>query len=214
MQTSTGIAGRCAAVALLALPSVSQAALVNRGGGLIYDDVLNVTWLQDANYAQTSGYDDDGRMTWDAANTWASNLVYAGYDDWRLPTALNADGTGPCSGFNCSSSELGHMFYNNMGAVSGQSILSGTNSTNLALFSNLQSYVYWSGTDGHVSSYAFVLGTDTGGQTEVFKPTPFYAWAVRPGDVSPVPLPAAAWLLLSGLGGLAALGRRRASRTG
>ena len=31
--------------------------LINRGGGLIYDTDLDVTWLQDANYAMTSGYD-------------------------------------------------------------------------------------------------------------------------------------------------------------
>jgi len=29
---------------------------------MIYDDVLNITWLQDADYAQTSGYDPDGLM--------------------------------------------------------------------------------------------------------------------------------------------------------
>ena len=34
----------------------SQAALIDRGGGLIYDDVKNVTWLQDTQYARTSGY--------------------------------------------------------------------------------------------------------------------------------------------------------------
>jgi hypothetical protein len=26
----------------------------NRGGGLVYDDVLNVTWRQDANYAKSN----------------------------------------------------------------------------------------------------------------------------------------------------------------
>ena len=30
--------------------------LFDRGGGLIYDDVLNITWLQDANYALTTGH--------------------------------------------------------------------------------------------------------------------------------------------------------------
>ncbi|NNF16437.1 MAG: hypothetical protein HKN70_06795 [Gammaproteobacteria bacterium] len=40
----------------LAMLSVSTtAALHDRGNGLIYDDVLDITWLQDANYALTSG---------------------------------------------------------------------------------------------------------------------------------------------------------------
>ena len=30
--------------------SPALAALIDRGGGLIYDTVLDVTWLQDANY--------------------------------------------------------------------------------------------------------------------------------------------------------------------
>ena len=29
----------------------AQATLIDRGGGLIYDSVLNVTWLQNANLA-------------------------------------------------------------------------------------------------------------------------------------------------------------------
>jgi hypothetical protein len=48
---------------ILGVSSITYAALWDRGGGLIYDDVLNITWLQDANYAKTSGYDADGRMT-------------------------------------------------------------------------------------------------------------------------------------------------------
>ena len=45
----------------------AQAALYDRGNGLIYDDVLNITWMQDANYAQTSGYEADGQMAWVAS---------------------------------------------------------------------------------------------------------------------------------------------------
>ena len=37
------------------LLSPVYAALYDRGEGLIYDDVLDITWLQDANYAMTSG---------------------------------------------------------------------------------------------------------------------------------------------------------------
>ena len=41
-----------AAVLIVLLFSVTSvyAELHDRGGGLIYDDVLDVTWLQDANY--------------------------------------------------------------------------------------------------------------------------------------------------------------------
>ena len=53
---------------------------------MIYDDDLDITWLQDANYAQTSGHDADGRMSWDNAVAWADGLSYEGYNDWRLPT--------------------------------------------------------------------------------------------------------------------------------
>ena len=57
-----------AAVGVLS-SGLAQAALHDRGGGLLYDDILGVTWLQDANYAKTSGYDADGRMNWANANT-------------------------------------------------------------------------------------------------------------------------------------------------
>ena len=41
-----------------------NAALLSRLGGLAYYvDAANLTWLADANYAHTSGYDADGRMT-------------------------------------------------------------------------------------------------------------------------------------------------------
>lgn len=162
-----------------------QAALNDRGGGLIYDDVLNITWLADANYARTSGYDSDGLMDFSAANTWAAGLSYGGYDDWRLPSALNQDGSGPCLGFNCTSSEMGHMFYNNLGAIAGSSVLAGTDIANLRLFTNLQPYAYWSGTVYAPDSASEVwrFSTRFGEQLYVLdsRINEYYAWAVRPG---------------------------------
>ena len=64
----------------------SHAILIDRGGGMIYSTDLDVTWLQDAKYARTSNYDSDGFMPWNQAMSWAANLEYGGYDDWRLPT--------------------------------------------------------------------------------------------------------------------------------
>lgn len=46
-----------------------SATLWDRRGGLIYNDHLNITWLQDANYAKISGYDADGLLIWNQAMT-------------------------------------------------------------------------------------------------------------------------------------------------
>ena len=70
-----------AAAALLALTGAAQAALIPQsslsGDTTVKDDTTNLVWLKD----WTSG----GAKTWAAADTWASGLVYGGYDDWRLP---------------------------------------------------------------------------------------------------------------------------------
>ena len=69
--------------------------LIDRGFGLIYDVDRNITWLQDANYARTGGRSRDGQMTWDDAMSWVASLDIFGVKGWRLPTALNRDGSAP-----------------------------------------------------------------------------------------------------------------------
>lgn len=119
-------------IVTLTLSFSASAALIDRGNGMIYDDVLDVTWLQDANYAKTSGYHADGQMTWDAATAWAAGLSFGGFDDWRLPTInvtdTNSSGQQDChysetGGTDCGynvltgNSELAYMFYENLGNV-------------------------------------------------------------------------------------------------
>jgi hypothetical protein len=84
--------------------------LIDRGFGLIYDTGRDITWLQDMNYAKTMGRSPDGQLTWPAAMAWVSALNYRGIGGWRLPTALNRDGSGPVVGNNCIGSELGHLY--------------------------------------------------------------------------------------------------------
>ena len=43
----------CSGLLSLGLVSTAEATLIDRGGGLIYDTVLDVSWLRDANYAET-----------------------------------------------------------------------------------------------------------------------------------------------------------------
>ena len=201
-----------AAAGLVVLTGAAQAALVSRAGGMIYDTTLNITWLDDWNYAKTSGFDSDGRMDWTTANNWANNLVYGGFDDWRLPTSLNADGSGPCGpALNCSGSEMGHMFYNNWGATASNPFSTGTNAANLALFSNVQSGVYWSGTEYAPNpNSAWLFNTGNGGQGYDTKSRTLYTVAVRPGDVTAsVPEPRTLALALLALGATVVARRRR-----
>jgi len=218
----------CAGIFSLGLVTSAKAALVSRLGGLaVYDTDYNITWLADANLAASdtfgvSGIAGSGVMNWDTAQSWIGAMngsAYLGYSDWRLPTTLQPDLT--CDNqsgnvshdLNCRGSEMGHLFYSELGGVAGNSILDIHNS-NFDLFSNIQNDTYWSGTEyaPNPTSQAWVFGFKYGGQDADLKSTPLYAWAVRPGDIAAVPLPSAVWLLASGLIGLLGFGRRRKTR--
>jgi hypothetical protein len=214
------------AVATVLAAGAAPAALFDRGGGMIYDTTWNLTWLADMNYAKTSGYVANGRMTWAEAGIWANNLVYGGFDDWRLPTLNPSDTT--CStkhnpgggfppqyyGFNCTGGELSHLFVSDLGNKANESVLNQVGDTpeqiaNLALFSNVQSSWYWSSTAYAPNAYdAWLFRTDEGFQFLDFN-VDIYAVAVRPGDVA-VPEPQTAALVLLALG-LTAVVRRKAT---
>ncbi len=117
------------------ISGAAQATLVDRGGGLLYDDVLNVTWLQDANYAKTSGYSDTGIFDHIQATLWAANLTYfdsvrnVNFDDWRLPTvssigidwnySFSSDGSTDWGPNNTNPvNELSYMYFVNLGLKS------------------------------------------------------------------------------------------------
>ena len=73
--------------------------------------------------------------------------------------------------------------------------------------------VYWSGreyTDTSEGDSAWVYYFDSGSQSWAYKTGYTFAWAVHDGNISAVPLPAAAWLFGSGMLGLIGIaGRRR-----
>ena len=192
----------------------ANAGLIDRGNGLIYDDVLDVTWMQDANLA-------GDLMSWSDALLWADTLEYGGYDDWRLTDVFDIDADG-CSdsssyggtdcGFNSLSSytnsdtgevyysELAYMFYENLGFnadsdTNGNKVDGGitrdtvvsfidAESGNTVTFNDVRS-AYWSGTE-YVSSddSAWYFDYSYGKQLYFGSNFNLYGWAVRDGDVS------------------------------
>ena len=242
MKTTQTCAGLVLGAMLLGLGGLAQAGLIGytaNGVNLVYDNDRDLTWVANANLFKTQWDADNttvdkiiaavptvaghtltasdfnttnGQMTWWGAMAWAQWLDYGGVSDWRLWSALNSDDTGPCDGLNCTGSELGHLFYTEGGLSVGSSINSSAALT--AVFTNMQDYVYWSGTQfapGLTNAWLFY--TDFGGQDLDSKDLQYYGWAVRPGQVAAAAPTAVPTLGLWGLGLLglllAGLGRGR-----
>lgn len=229
-------------MALLTLTGTSHAELQGRDldGNLTtaeayYDTVLDITWLADANYLQTSGADADGLAHVGDTQVWLQTLFIGDYDDWRLPEAepidgvdwavdlaqLTYDGSSEY-GYNLTdtSSELAYMFYVNLGNP-GRYTTTGADTgcyvaavsdclDNVGPFINLAPLGY--GTQSLYNGQAYVvftmntgLNTFSNGQTR--------HWLVHDGDIGmatvPVPEPETYALMLAGLAAVGVAARRR-----
>lgn len=167
-----------APAALLLASAAAQAALIDRGGGFVYDDVLDITWTQVANI--------NGLDTWANQLAWADSLSLFDSDrgvtwgDWRL-ASVDVDGDDTvidCSSTSelaCRDNEYGYLFHQY-----------GIKSSSPGPFTNVQSSDYWSGTEFRPNAFGawvfrfFGGGTQAGGDRNDDN----YAWAVRDGDVA------------------------------
>lgn len=219
-----------AALLISTVAPAAHAALYDRGNGMIYDSTQNITWLQDALYAETSGYTSIG-MSWADSTAWAANLEYGGFSDWRLTSAkligdsrFSYDGSTD-AGFNNTRSELGHLFAelgnkwgcNTVGVCNASAagffnttfIDAGSGKSVSFLTPRFFRYsIYWQAEQAAPDSpysWAFhnLNGEIDNGEGAIA------AWAVRDGDVTAVPVPASALLLASGLIGLGGMARRK-----
>ncbi len=167
----------CVAVLFVVLPAdaevVGRAPIADAVSGYsaFYDEVLDITWLGDANYARTTGFDQDGLMTWDEAQLWISSLnsnSHLGLRDWRLPEIIDVDNNGcvfAFSGSDCgwnvdlTTGEMAHLYYatlENLGQFDTEGVPPSVwGLQNSGPFINIEQGSYWSGTEHVLDSYAW-----------------------------------------------------------
>jgi len=182
---------------------------------LIWDNNNNdnsIVWLDYTN----------ARATWTVQMSWAAGLESAlaynldpryniAWDDmaWRLPSTVDDPAS---AGYDITTSEMGHLYYIELGNQAGGKL------NNTGDFHNLVLDMYWSRTycEANTNNAWYFDFLDGGFQFTISKSygnigsgTGISGIAVRSGHVSVVPVPGAIWLLGSGFVGLAAFGKRR-----
>ncbi len=167
----------------------------NNGKSVIWLDYTNIPkhWLTQRGWAigldaSITSYNIDPQYE----VTWVDS-------QWRLPDT----GTSPQWGYNQSTSEMGHLYYVELGLESyedRENVDVTDAELNSSNFDNLVPGYYWTGSVGNYAAWAFNLRI--GYQGFYDSGASLFGMAVRSADVSTVPIPGSLWLLGSGIIGL------------
>ncbi len=130
-------------------------------GRIVHDATLNINWLANADLAASKRFgipvgrdtdskgitiNPDGSMKYESAVAWIAALNkarYLGHDNWRLPDASDSS---PKQGYYQTNTEMGELYYTELGGQAGSTILLRHDSGE-KLFRNFQPYYYWSGSN-------------------------------------------------------------------
>jgi hypothetical protein len=191
-----------------------------------YDTVLDISWMADANYAGTNGVNLNRRgagiLYTDTWNTYLAGLDFHGTTGWRLTTGGQEDhpscgrsGGYVASGIGCSfattpgDSELAHLYYVTLGNSTG-SLTNTGNFLNIVTSGSIRMGSNYGGQYKNPAHGDLPMSFNFGvGHKNIYREDDgYYGWAVRDGDVAPVPEPETWALMLAGLAGLGAWARR------
>jgi hypothetical protein len=159
---------------LLAVPN-AQAELIPSADGLtVYDTLLKVRWLADANLAATetfgvSNINPYGSMDYETALQWVDALNglnggvgYLGHNNWTLPTTPTYPATDPSClatgphgnsfGFGCIGSDMGSLFCVSLSLQYPNTSVPIPDNT-VGPFIKFQPYLYWSNTSAGGNGY-------------------------------------------------------------
>jgi hypothetical protein len=154
----------------LLMAGTSQAILIDRGNGLIYDGANDISWTKDAGIS--------GPNNWDGQVGFAAGLTLAGFHDFRL----------------ASVDELVSLYGQLPGAPGSNK------TGDISPFEDIQSaWAYWSGTEVDALN-ARLFFFFNAAQVNFPKEFDLYGWAVRSGDSAAVPEPGSVALMGVGLG--------------